>query len=81
MSDTAKIHPDELMKMLCNLAKAHGYGVTELELIGLEPVGLARPEHRYSAKSAEPTSMPSEKKAAHKIEIASPEQEVVTVHL
>ena len=44
---TDKTHPDALVKMLCDLAKDHGYGITEITLTGLRAVGDALPEHRY----------------------------------
>jgi hypothetical protein len=47
-----KTHPDNLMQMLVALAKEHGYGITQLELLGMEPFGgTALPRHSYQFTS------------------------------
>lgn len=48
MTDPKKTHPDELIRLLGDLARSHGYGITDITMIGMAIVGDALPEHRYS---------------------------------
>lgn len=51
MSDPKKTHPDDMVKLLGDLARSHGYGITEITLVGMAIVGDALPEHRYSSSA------------------------------
>ena len=44
---TDKTHPDDMAKLICDLARDHGYGVSEICLVGLLAIGDGLPEHRY----------------------------------
>jgi F0F1-type ATP synthase epsilon subunit len=50
-------HPDELVKLICALAKDHGYGVTEIELCGKSSELGALPRHSYSVETLQVTGM------------------------
>lgn len=42
-------HPDDLVDMLINLAREHGYGLTEVELINMKTsTGQTLPRYSYS---------------------------------
>ncbi|MFD2175938.1 hypothetical protein [Rhodobacter lacus] len=42
-------HPDDVVKLLADLAAQHGYRLVALELTGTQPVGLCVPHHTYKA--------------------------------
>jgi hypothetical protein len=43
-----KKHPDEVVKMLSDLAAQHGYALMAAELTGSQPVGLSLPRYTYN---------------------------------
>ena len=55
---TDRKHPDEVVKMICSIAKDHGFAVTDIIMIGMKPMGNTLPEHRYGF-----ANLPSDKKS------------------
>lgn len=42
-----QMHPEDLAAMICDLAKQHGYGITDLCFVGRHLTGGVVPEYRY----------------------------------
>lgn len=56
MSDT-RTHPDDLARLLADLADQHGYGLVSVDLIGRMLVGGVLPEYRYRSEVITATRM------------------------
>jgi len=54
---TDKMHPDDVVKALSELAKSHGYGLVKAELVGLVAVGSDLPKYTYGHEVIEVPSM------------------------
>lgn len=42
-----KAHPDDVVKLLADLAAQHGYRLVGVELVARKPFGAALPHHSY----------------------------------
>lgn len=42
-----KAHPDDVVKLLADLAAQHGYRLVGVKLVARKPLGAALPRHSY----------------------------------